>query len=205
MKAIKKNEIVKLNKRPSNFKDLTGLVFGRLTVLGHEGSEIVSTNPIKKKSVWLVKCECGNEFICRGADLGKKTISCGCYSRQRTIEFNKATKTKESYCAFSDVWQSYKCGAKKRGYTFELTKDQFLSIVKNNCTYCGNPPSCTRKSRTKGNIPSFLYNGIDRVNNEYGYILSNCVPCCNKCNKMKGTMSVDEFKNKIKEIYLRIN
>lgn len=61
------------------------------------------------------------------------------------------------------------------------------------------------KSRTKGAIPSFVYNGIDRVDNSVGYVLSNCVPCCSTCNRMKGTMSSEEFKEKIKLIYSRQN
>jgi hypothetical protein len=57
----------------SKRKDLTGLRFGRLNVLGYHG---LSNNG---KARWLVKCDCGEEKIVRGDHLGSgRTKSCGC-------------------------------------------------------------------------------------------------------------------------------
>lgn len=33
--------------------------------------------------------------------------------------------------------------------------------------------------------------GIDRVDNQYGYVQGNCAPCCWPCNKAKGDISID--------------
>jgi 5-methylcytosine-specific restriction endonuclease McrA len=33
---------------------------------------------------------------------------------------------------------------------------------------------------------TFLYSGIDRKDNEKGYTEENCVPCCKRCNGIKG-------------------
>ena len=42
--------------------------------------------------------------------------------------------------------------------------------------------------------------GIDRIDSSNGYILSNIVPCCEKCNIAKGEMSIDEFREHITKI-----
>jgi len=199
-------EIIK-NRKPGNgFKDLTGKRFGRLFVVEYLGSEVVQTTPVKKyKSVFKVLCDCGVEKVVRGADLGEKTISCGCYSREKTRIFNIKTKTKESYNAFSDVWMSYKQGARRRGYVFEISKDEFLRICKLNCFYCGSPPSMKRKSRTKGKVPEFLYNGMDRHDNNLGYVAGNVVPCCTFCNRVKLDRDVEDFIDHVKKIYIHLN
>lgn len=55
--------------------DLSGRVYGRLTVLCREGN-------LYGKVGWKCKCECGNELIVAGADLkGRNKASCGCLKR----------------------------------------------------------------------------------------------------------------------------
>ena len=72
----------------------------------------------------------------------------------------------------------------KRGFT--LTKDEFLSFWQKPCHYCGS------------NISTI---GLDRINNDKGYELSNVVSCCDRCNRMKLTMTVNDFMNHICKIY----
>ena len=36
-------------------------------------------------------------------------------------------------------------------------------------------------------------NGIDRINNELGYVLDNCESCCYDCNIAKRVMIKDDF------------
>ena len=62
----------------TNFNDLTGQVFGKLTVL----------NPLPKrvdnKVVWLCQCECGNTVEVISTNLIKgNTLSCGCYHKEQ--------------------------------------------------------------------------------------------------------------------------
>lgn len=73
----------------------------------------------------------------------------------------------------------YKKGAKDRNLPFLLEKSIFFSLIKQNCYYCGN----------KANP----LNGIDRKDNNEGYIESNCVPCCQRCNVMKMELSIEDF------------
>lgn len=188
------------HKHAKNFKNIKGKTFGRLTVGNCLGFVLQKNN--KRRVVWEAHCKCGTKIKVRGNDLATGSIvSCGCKNKERIIIFNKATKTKSAYNTFSAVWQSYRRGAIDRGYCFDLTKDQFYELTQGNCNYCGTNPSQTRKPRCKGKLSAYVYNGIDRLDNHLGYITSNCVPCCGKCNIMKGAMSVDDFKEKIKTIY----
>ncbi len=53
-------------------EDLTGRVFGKLTVLGPAGT-------VKGNSMWRCRCECGKETVVRGSGLRTgNTRSCGC-------------------------------------------------------------------------------------------------------------------------------
>ena len=57
-------------------KDITGEVFGRLTVLGR-------THNIKKDTAWLCKCKCGNYKIVRTTGLRSgDNVSCGCKRKE---------------------------------------------------------------------------------------------------------------------------
>lgn len=58
-------------------KDLTGMKFGRLTVVER------SSNDKHGKTQWLCKCDCGNEKVIRGDSLRGGTISCGCYNMEK--------------------------------------------------------------------------------------------------------------------------
>src|SRR5699024_6156449 len=57
-------------------KDITGEVFGRLTVLGR-------THNIKNDTAWLCKCECGNYKMVRTTSLRSgDNVSCGCKRKE---------------------------------------------------------------------------------------------------------------------------
>lgn len=43
-------------------------------------------------------------------------------------------------------------------------------------------------------------NGIDRVNNDLGYINNNVVSCCKTCNLAKSSLTLIEFKNWINNL-----
>lgn len=44
-------------------------------------------------------------------------------------------------------------------------------------------------------------NGIDRVDNNKGYTLNNCVPCCKTCNQAKHRLSQEYFIEWVEKIY----
>jgi hypothetical protein len=66
-------------KHPSHprFVDLTGQRFGRLTVLGYMGREVVGD---ARRHYWWVRCDCGTEKkVVRNTLVCGQTTSCGCY------------------------------------------------------------------------------------------------------------------------------
>ena len=78
---------------------------------------------------------------------------------------------------FKGRYSKYKYAAKARQLSFCIDLDTFCSIISKPCVYCQNKP----------------LNGIDRINNSVGYEIGNVAPCCRVCNKMKGTMTSEEF------------
>lgn len=72
-------------------------------------------------------------------------------------------------------------------------------MVKGNCHYCGIEP--LQISKSQSNTGNYIYNGIDRIDNNLGYIIENCVSCCGRCNKIKDKMTSKEFLNHIEKIY----
>lgn len=91
----------------------------------------------------------------------------------------------------------YRANAKRRGYSWQLTTDEAIALLGQACFYCGASPQSNGKNGIKKN-------GIDRKNNEMGYLPENCVPCCWRCNYLKGDSSYDEFVTLIKLIYGRV-
>lgn len=75
----------------------------------------------------------------------------------------------------------YKREAIRRGKTYILDDEFARLMLTSPCHYCGYL-DLTEK-----------LNGIDRVNNEIGYIQENCVPCCEICNFGKGKKSEQQF------------
>ena len=66
------------------FKDLTGQVFGKLTVVSFAGRTNCGN------LTWLCKCECGNEKTVRGDSLTMcKTKSCGCLVRSENRQIRE--------------------------------------------------------------------------------------------------------------------
>jgi ribosomal protein L37E len=67
--------------------------FGRLTVLYETPND---KRPSKNRVYWHCKCDCGNEVDIESYHLRKgQTISCGCYAKERLIEYNKSEGHKE--------------------------------------------------------------------------------------------------------------
>jgi hypothetical protein len=84
-------------------------------------------------------------------------------------------------------YQVYKNSAILKQLIFEITKDEYLIIVKSPCTYCGI-------IQEKG------FNGIDRIDSTVGYVNDNCVSCCAMCNYMKGCLDKDIFTQRVEHI-----
>lgn len=186
------------------FNDLTGQRFTRLVVIKRLPNLI---SPKGSKVIWDCLCDCGKVHTASSRDLTSgDTKSCGCLKREKAAveakkmgdTFGGSNKLPEGVAAFNHLYQKYNRNAVRRGYVFNLTKENFRRITSSNCYYCGEAPR--RREGRKHSNGSYDFNGIDRKNNEEGYIDSNCVPCCWHCNHMKGMLSESEFIEKIKSI-----
>ena len=147
----------------------------------------------RNNQYWVCKCDCGNIKDIRGFHLQEKpgTKSCGC--------LNKLSKGES---AFNVLYGRYKRRALDKELSFRLTKKNFKSLTKQNCFYCDAIPNqIVLQQRQNG---SYIYNGIDRLDNNKGYTKDNCVSCCGKCNKMKLAMSFSGFKEQIDRIYFNL-
>lgn len=102
------------------------------------------------------------------------------WRQQHKEETNKYRQTIDNKFKFG-----YKYPARKRGYEFKLSFAQFTKLFIGECRYCG-----VENAR-----------GIDRVDNNIGYIIDNCVSCCGVCNKMKWKLNQDDFLEKVKQIF----
>ena len=100
--------------------------------------------------------------------------------------------------AFNAVLYQMKRRAIKRGIEWGMTTEQVQRLTKQNCFYCGHPPSHSKKHPNYNG--EYVYNGLDRVDNNKGYMPGNVVPCCRVCNRMKGTMGVEDFVDHIERI-----
>lgn len=78
------------------FKDLTGQRFERLVVTGRAPNQYSSNG--RAQIMWYCDCDCGtkNKIVSSSHLSSGATKSCGCISRERTIKFNKETKTKRN-------------------------------------------------------------------------------------------------------------
>lgn len=173
-----------------NTKNLVGKQFGRLLVL---------TKAVSKggHSRWKCECDCGTIKIIYGSHLRRgSTTSCGCYQKE---QISKARRIKKGKASFNALFRQYKTSAKKRGYKWDLSKDEFKILTKQQCYYCGSEP--TQLKTHNHYYGDYTYSGIDRVDNSIGYISNNVVPCCKHCNTAKKEMSKDEFLNWLERAY----
>lgn len=158
----------------------------------------------KRKKV-LCKCVCGNtksflceSFICKNElDRAK---SCGC--TKTFVNGINAQKRRKPESVYRYVYEQYQSSAKTRNIDFNLSKEEHLKIIKQNCYYCGSEPELKQPHRGKGKYVGVPvpYNGIDRIDSNVGYEIDNCVSCCTKCNYMKSDMDVSQFREHILKI-----
>lgn len=183
-------------------EDLSGKKFGRLLVLRYNGTVEYSG---RMRPSWVCRCSCGNEVIVKSAQLlnGNKR-SCNCLKnelssiRAKGNTYRRSKDPEKDLCNY--MYKRYKIQATKRGIDFSLTNSEVGCLFKNVCHYCGTSPSniCIRPGKSFG---SFTYNGIDRVDNNKGYTIENCVACCKRCNYSKSNYTKDDFLNWISSVY----
>lgn len=185
-----------MNSRASN---LTNQQFGQLLVLAP-----TDERNHNKTIIWKCKClNCGQEAFVPSTKLRAGEVkSCGC------MEHIREPSTPPGTSGFTYLYKQYKQNAQRRNLIFNLTKTQFREFVTGSCSYCGVEPLQVMYGHGLGTIRThgtFLYNGIDRIDNKQGYHVENCTTCCGKCNKAKMVLSEKDFIEMIVKIYRNMN
>lgn len=163
---------------------------GKLTVIGY------APNTKWRERRYVCLCLCGKEKTIIGRHLRKGiTKSCGCLS----AEVKKASRMTKEQMGMRRILLNYRSKARDRDLCFELSEKQVTYLVSLNCHYCNKPPS--NAMPTWKDEEKFIYNGIDRIDNSIGYVLENCVSCCDRCNTAKSSSSKKEFEDWIDRIY----
>lgn len=171
--------------------NITGLKFNRLTAIKCTGRNKFNI------FLWLFRCDCGNEKVIRkDSVMFGHTKSCGCLFIEEGRKKVKIMNSKRT-----NHENSYKRTAKSKNNIFSINREEFLKLILGNCFYCGIIPSREIKYKTS----VFKRNGIDRIDNSKGYILSNCVSCCKDCNFKKSNVSLDIIKKVYEYLKLENN
>lgn len=184
----------------SKFVDLTGQKFGKLLVI----NRAESTN---SSAYWNAMCDCGKECKRQSGSFLRKIKnpqlrSCGCARKSKLHNYNLGNyRTEKGRVGFNKLLRNYKYSAKRRNLLFNLTEEEFRKLTKMNCFYCGIEPFGISVERR--NTPhseewvahnGYVYSGIDRIDNDLGYISENCISCCEICNFAKRELTESEWQ-----------
>ena len=168
--------------------DEIGNRYGKLVVIRRAGTKA-------KYATWLCRCDCGGEKVVSGAYLRRAyTASCGC--AKNALPKGEA--------AFNSMYSKMKRAASRRGYEWQLSKEEVKRITSSPCHYCGCAPAQRGSRGHPGLNGEYYFNGLDRVDNAISYVMSNVVPCCKNCNYAKRAMSQSEFYDWIEKVYAHI-
>lgn len=83
------------------FQNITGKVFGRLTILGYAGPKLMPSGFTTHR--WHARCECGTVITTFRNGIGKTTMSCGCLHRE------SVSTHRLSHTPIHRVWSSMVC------------------------------------------------------------------------------------------------
>ena len=187
------------------FKDRVGDKYGRLTVISHSGKDH------RNKHLWLCLCECGNEKVVVSDNLSSgKSNSCGCLKSEFLArKGNQYGLYEDREVALLKVQYSHlKRRNNLKGFSDVISFDEFCTISKSPCKYCGLEHSkeiedrlneSKKQKRLSDHV--LMCNGIDRVDSLKGYTKENSVPCCKYCNTDKNTMTDEEFYLWVRRVY----
>lgn len=150
---------------------------------------------------WMARCACGKTVgplvpaqIARG-----HAKSCGKCQRMEYWSDKRLTGIEGPSKL---VYRNYRSKARKRGFEFNITYEEFMSLVQSPCIYCGGTESSYFNPVT-GHDKKFLYTGIDRINSSQGYIVENIQACCKICNRAKSDMNEETFLKWVEKVFLK--
>lgn len=186
-RAIKRNAICEscTHKLPSPLKqDLTGNIYGRLTVISFKEKRGIH-------QYWNCKCDCGNITSIKHSHLTRQTIrSCGCshfYIKSKHAAWTGIGEMSGAYLS------SIKQSARIRNLKYDLTKEQIWGIfLKQNgkCALSG----IDLKFQSRGNIRDGTAS-LDRIDSSKNYSIDNVQWVHKIVNIMKQDSNESDFIN----------
>lgn len=105
--------------------------------------------------------------------------------------YDNSMKKFDSTPAIKRAFISLKSNAKSRNISVTISEEDFFYMASKNCHYCDSPP--IYKNGPKEWQKRVLLNGIDRVDNNFGYSMDNIVSCCEQCNWAKKDLTIEEW------------
>lgn len=127
---------------------------------------------------------CGESFDTNRAH--KSYCNIKCYRNNKDIKAKYADRTKTFLNKYNATYTrrfkqlQAKCTLKK--YEIDVTFDKYKELLDKGCIYCAK-----ELAKEKGV-------SLDRKDSSIGYLESNVVPCCGKCNQIKNVhLTFDEM------------
>jgi hypothetical protein len=187
--------------------NLKGKTFGELEVIEELPSYTTSGGELCTK--WKCKCSCGKITEVFTSSL-RSGATRSCSHLQKEIITQIGVRNRKQDPRLTSIKALFKrminSNARRRGLKWNLSLEQFESLVFSKCYWCGEEPftkynvylsknGYTQRisSLELANKAWILFNGIDRKDNAVGYEIENCLPCCKHCNFARNTMTMDEF------------
>ena len=102
----------------------------------------------------------------QGGSVGQKPRK----KREKAIKVIPLRKPKK---IFPDMFLKAQKQAVERGKTWLLTRDEYYHLVDHLCFYCDDTLGISGLR-------------LDRIDNDGGYEVDNVVPCCYRCNMVRG-------------------
>ena len=109
----------------------------------------------------------------------------GCRRCARQESYQRNRRAEPQHLTPKDKWRGYRNGARQQDLAWGLTWEQFMGLWQLPCHYCGS---------------EILTIGLDRVDNDRGYLIENVVPCCPACHRMKRGVSTRSWLRQIRRI-----
>jgi hypothetical protein len=186
---------------PKKYQDLTGKKYGKITVVERAGSFISLNKKTGKKTCrakWKCVCDCGTQVIKNSNELYR-----GKYTKCKPCSYAERPQSTKRHTALERLFRLKVIGnCSNREIKVNMSAEEYYNIAKNNCYYCDEPPKEFELYKGKySKKESLMVNGVDRIDSDGNYEVSNCVPCCFNCNSAKRIMTQEEFFSLVKRIY----
>lgn len=122
----------------------------------------------------------------------KLNLCSSCYAKHwRKFNSSKVTEYSKT---IKDRFGRAKRQAKLRLLDWDISLEEFAALCGLPCYYCSN---------LIGEIV-LQGSGLDRLDSNIGYNISNVVSCCTKCNIMKSDILTSEEMKKVAELIISI-